>query len=319
MLFNEIYSSYFNVVAEILSRACDGNLHEKDINDIITKKAFGESVLNIPSALKSQEWKLLSKDMETPLLSSPTMPLTKLQKQWMKALLENPRIKLFNPSLQGLEDVEPLYKQEWIEYFDRYSDGDHYDDERYIENFQLILQAFCEYRKISVKFTGHTGQKIYRVCIPYKLEYSSKDDKFRLIGIVDSRGGNNFLTINLSRLKTVKLLGQYPSGEYRPPEPVMRELTVELVNERNCLERFMLHFSHFEKEAEKLDNTHYLVRLKYERDDETEILIRIISFGAKVKVLSPDRFISLIKERLEKQPMLYISGNNTMSAPISFD
>ncbi len=301
MLFNEIYSSYFNVVADVLARACEGNLKESDINDIIAKKAFGESVLNIPSALKNQEWKLLTKDMETPLLSPPTMPLTTLQKQWLKALLNDPKIKLFNPSEEGLEDVEPLYRQEWIEYYDRYSDGDDFEDEQYIENFRLILQAFREYRKITVKFKGHRGQKLYRVCIPYKLEYSSKDDKFRLIAITDNGGGNGSVTVNLSRLKSVKLLGQYPSEEYRPPEPRMRELTVELVNERNCLERFMLHFSHLEKEAQKLDDTHYRVRLKYDRDDETEILIRIISFGAKVRVVYPQRFIKLIKERLEKQ------------------
>lgn len=304
MLFNEIYSSYFNVVADVLARACEGNLQENDINDIIAKKAFGESILNIPSALKEQEWKLLTEDLDTPLLSSPTIPLTTLQKQWMKALLQDPRIKLFNPSADGLEDVVPLYKQEWFEYYDRYSDGDNYENERYIENFRLILQSLREYRRISVKFKGHREQKLYRVCIPYKLEYSSKDDKFRLIGIVDSRNADNYLTINLSRVKAVKLLGQYPSEEYGPPKPRMRELTIELVNERNCLERFMLHFSHLEKEAEKLDKTHYRVRLKYDRDDETEILIRIISFGAKVKVLSPDRFINLIKERLEKQTEL---------------
>ena len=83
----------------------------------------------------------------------------------------------------------------------------------------------------------------------------------------------------------------------------MRDLTVDLVDERNCLERFLLHFSHLEKEAQKLDDTHYRVHLKYDRDDETEILIRIISFGAKVRVISPDRFIQQIRERLQKQEM----------------
>ena len=301
MLFNEIYSSYFNVVAEILAKACDGDLSENDINRIIAKKAFGESVLNIPSALKNQEWKLLTEDMETPLLSKPSMPLTTLQKQWLKALTNDPRIKLFDPSIEGLEDVEPLYEQHTIEYFDRYSDGDDYENEKYIENFRLILQAFKEHRKLSVKFKGHRGQEIHRICIPYTLEYSSKDDKFRLIGIVESRSKNNSLIINLSRLKSVKLLGQYMAEEYIPPVPRTRELTVELTDERNCLERFMLHFSHLEKEAEKLDEQHYRIRLKYDSDDETEILIRIIAFGPKVKVVSPDNFIELIKERLEKQ------------------
>ena len=301
MLFNEIYSSYFNVVADILTKACEGNLSENDINKIVSQKAFGESILNIPAALKNQDWKLLTEDMETPLLSRPSMPLTTLQKQWLKALTNDPRIKLFSPSIEGLEDVEPLYEQHTIEYFDRYSDGDDYENEKYIENFKLILRAFKEHRKMSVKFKGHKGQSIHRICIPYRLEYSSKDDKFRLIGIVESRSKNNSLTVNLSRLKSVKLLGQYMAEEYLPPVAKVQELTVELDDERKCLERFMLHFSHLEKEAEKLDESHYRIRLKYDIDDETEILIRIIAFGPNVKVISPDNFIELIKERLNKQ------------------
>lgn len=299
MLFNEIYSNYFNVVADVLAKACEGDLSSSDINKIVAEKAFGESMLNIPSALKNQEWKLLTKDLKTPLLSKPTMPLTTLQKQWLKALTNDPRIKLFDPCVGGLEGVEPLYEQYTVEYFDRYSDGDDYENEKYIENFRLILQAFREHRKISVKFKGHRGREIQRICIPYRLEYSSKDDKFRLICIVSN--SKNSLTVNLSRLNSVKLLGQYMAEEYIPPVPRTRELTVELTDERNCLERFMLHFSHLEKEAERLDDNHYRIKLKYDGDDETEILIRIISFGPKIKVVSPDKFIKLIRERLEKQ------------------
>lgn len=299
MLFNEIYSNYFNVVADVLAKTCEGDLSSSDINKIVAEKAFGESMLNIPSALKNQEWKLLTKDLETPLLSKPTMPLTALQKQWLKALTNDPRIKLFDPCIEGLESVEPLYEQYTVEYFDRYSDGDDYENEKYIENFRLILQAFREHRKISVKFKGHRGREIHRICIPYRLEYSSKDDKFRLICIVSN--SKNSLTVNLSRLNSVKLLGQYMAEEYISPVPRTRELTVELTDERNCLERFMLHFSHLEKEAERLDDNHYRIKLKYDGDDETEILIRIISFGPKIKVISPDKFIKLIRERLEKQ------------------
>ena len=301
MLFNEIYSSYFNVVADVLAKACEGELSQADINKIIAEKAFGESALNIPSALKNQEWKLLTKDLETPLLSKPTMPLTTLQKQWLKALTKDPRIKLFNPSFEGLEGVEPLYEQHTLVYFDRYGDGDDFENVTYVENFTLILQAFREHRKISVKFKAHRGQEMHRVCIPYKLEYSSKDDKFRLIGIIESRSKGNSIIVNLSRLKSVKLLGQYRAEEYIPPVPRTRELTIELTDERSCLERFMLHFSHLEKEAERLDELHYRIKLKYDIDDETEMLIRILSFGPRVKVIAPESFIKLIKERLEKQ------------------
>ena len=63
----------------------------------------------------------------------------------------------------------------------------------------------------------------------------------------------------------------------------------------------MLHFSHLEKETVRLDENHYRITLSYEADDETEILIRVLSFGPMLRVTSPERFIGLIRERLRKQ------------------
>ena len=100
------------------------------------------------------------------------------------------------------------------------------------------------------------------------------------------------------------MLGHYTVEQYRQPEPESASITVELTDERNCLERFMMNFSHLEKQAQKLDDLHYRITLKYDKDDETEILIRILSFGPKVKVIEPDYFISLIRQRLEKQEKL---------------
>ena len=39
----------------------------------------------------------------------------------------------------------------------------------------------------------------------------------------------------------------------------------------------------------------------YDADDETEILIRVLSFGPMLRVTSPERFIKLIRERLRRQ------------------
>lgn len=45
-------------------------------------------------------------------------------------------------------------------------------------------------------------------------------------------------------------------------------MVIELTNERRALERVLLHFAHFEKKAEKLDETHYRVIVYYDRKDE---------------------------------------------------
>jgi predicted DNA-binding transcriptional regulator YafY len=66
----------------------------------------------------------------------------------------------------------------------------------------------------------------------------------------------------------------------------------------------MLHFSHLEKETERIDDKHYKIKLFYEREDETELLIRVLSFGPVLKVIFPDDFVKKLVERLEKQKRL---------------
>ena len=148
MLFSEVYGNYFNAIAAVLSKAVGGDLTGKELTAIVQKTAFGESMLTIPSALTDGRWPLLAKDLSTSLRHAPSMPLTTLQKQWLKALLQDPRIHLFSPSEDGLEDVEPLYGPDTFVYFDRYLDGDPYDDEEYIARFRTILQAMREKRKL---------------------------------------------------------------------------------------------------------------------------------------------------------------------------
>ena len=46
------------------------------------------------------------------------------------------------------------------------------------------------------------------------------------------------------------------------------------------------------------------MRLTYEREDETEILIRILSFGPVLAAVSPQEFRDKVKERIEKQMKL---------------
>ena len=76
---------------------------------------------------------------------------------------------------------------------------------------------------------------------------------------------------------------------------------MELVDERKALERVLLHFAHFKKQAEKIDEKHYRITVYYDKDDETEMVIRVLSFGPMIKVTAPVHFIELIKKRLMEQ------------------
>ncbi len=300
MLFDEVYGSYYNVIAAILAEAVAGELTGSRINNIVREKAFGESMLTIPVSLRDGSWPLLTDENTTPLRHTPTMPLTLLQKRWLKALLSDPRICLFSPDEGGLADVEPLHPENVFCYFDRYSDGDPYDDSQYIRHFKTILTALREKRKLRIRFTGHFGNRHSWECIPYKLEYSSKDDKFRVL----TSSPRNTLTINVARIKSCELLEPWGDEEYRTKAPVKKTLVLELNDERNALERVMLNFSHLEKETVRLDDRKYQLTLHYDREDETELLIRVLSFGPVLKVISPEGFIDKVRQRLDMQKKL---------------
>ena len=70
-----------------------------------------------------------------------------------------------------------------------------------------------------------------------------------------------------------------------------------------------MHFAHFEKQAKKTGDDRYKVSITYNREDETEMLIRILAFGPLVRVTAPEAFTDLVKGRLMKQRMYSVSNN----------
>ena len=298
MLFSEYYGAYFACVAEILSEAVEGTLTKEKISEIAAKQGLGESVLTIPANLRNGNWPLITPDCKTPVRHLPPHPTTLLQKRWLKTLLLDPRIRLFGLTDKGLEDVAPLFDPAKIVWYDRYCNGDSFEDESYIERFRQLLEAVKTHRKVQVIFDSHRGKHNNWTVIPYRLEYSSTDDKFRLLC---HSGKWRNRTLNLSRISYVRLWGTFDPDDYPVPELTNESVTLEITNERNALERAMLQFSYLAKRTERISDKVFRMTLNYRQEDETELLIKIISFGPLVKVVDPDSFASLIKERIERQ------------------
>lgn len=300
MIFNEVYGIYYNVVGKILKEAVKGEISLDKIKEITGKEAFGESITVIPDKLLKKQWPLMDANFETPLKNNPDMPLTTIEKMWLKAILSDKRISLFEPSFDGLEDVEPLYDKDTFVYFDRYSDGDPYDDIEYREHFRLILVAIKERRIVRIVYKGRKGKRIHTL-IPKGLEYSSKDDKFRLVA--ESLKGTQYI-INMQKITKCQVMEGFEKDSVRKRKLAFGEVILQLKDYRKALERAMLSFSDLEKETIKLDNDTYQIKLKYCVDDETEILIRILAFGPLIEVMGPDDFRDKIKERLLRQRKL---------------
>lgn len=297
MIFSELYSAYYNAVARIIRELIKGEKSEKRLSEIVSENAFAESMLTVLPSLKSEKWQLMKADMTTPIKHNPTMPLTNIEKSWLKAVFLDPRVRLFGNYEDLFPDTEPLFTPEDFVIYDRYSDGDDFTDKGYIERFRIILSAVKSRTPLDIRMYNRRGEEISVTILPEKLEYSEKDDKMRLIGI----GKGNYDTINLARIISCKESENKELSFPEKNESKSRTVTLRITDRRNALERCLLHFAHFEKRAEKIDDMHYMVHIVYDKDDETELVIRILGFGPMVEVTEPEHFRNLIIERLKRQ------------------
>lgn len=309
MLFHEVYGSYYQAVAKILAKAVQGDLSRNDISRIVQQCAFAESWSHLTESLLNGDWPFLDEEFGTELIYEPEMPLTTLQKRWLKAMLNDPRIRLFlDPEdVKGLEDVEPLFQQQDIYCFDRYADGDPYKKESYITNFRMILTALREDRWLEVTQRNRWGTQVTRKVKPLYLEYSPRDDKFRL----HSAGTANHtwpgtIQTNVERIRSCKVIECSEPWVLIPAETQQAELI--LSDRRGVLDRFMRLFCWLKKVTVPMEEhdgvMRYHVTLYYEKPDEPELVIRLLSMGPDIEIVSPDSLRQETIRRFRKQAKL---------------
>ncbi len=313
-LFSERYSCYYQVLRHLLLH--QDALSIQDIRAQISKEGFEESMLSIIPKLESGEWNLFDRDGALYLSKiSPSFvtPLSNLEKSYLKALLSDPRIGLFLDRGQigflqrMLASVTPLWTPEQFYYYDRFAGGDPWEDEAYRTIFRTLLHARKNRQYVDIDYNAPNGRRIHHYYVPARLEYSVKNDKFRLLALKHTgRGKMRLEILNLARIKSVvptdmklssavDLNALIQSSYYKEP------LRLRIVNERNALERAMLHFANYEKNTRKLDENTYECLIYYNQNMETELLIEVLSFGPMLTVTGNDRFLALLKARLECQ------------------
>ncbi|HIT18607.1 MAG TPA: WYL domain-containing protein [Candidatus Fimivivens faecavium] len=326
-LFSEIYGLYYRIVGELLNRA---PLTREEVQQAALDSGFAESVLHlVPKLLDERAWPLLQERdglLYSRLRHPVRTPVSLLELRWLKSALGDPRARLFLADREIaklhelLFDLPPLFDPEDFIPFDRFRDGDDYFSFDYIRHFRRVLAALRDQKPVKITYqTGaHSGGvKVHAGdFLPLKLEYSEKNDKFRVHSAMIRYGKlSRYATINLGRiLETQDSREQYRgracdlAGWFlrnRSPEPV----TAEIIPERNAVERFLLEFSAYEKQSEFDGETGICrVRLWYPMPDETELLVRILGFGPTVRVTGPERFVRQIRERVRKQRRLIAKG-----------
>ena len=326
-LFSEIYNVYFQILKKILLDR--EGLSAEDLREQISVEGFEERPLYILPKLFSGEWNVLKKegDLYISRLSDDFyVPLTNLQRSYLKTILQDARMQLFLEKSEIakidelLADVPLLWAQDDFYYYDRFTTSDDYSSPAYREHFQALLNAILQGRFVDIEYRSRTGQRVHHHYLPGRLEYSIKNDKFRLLAAkqrtvrsancpyVQSKSDHRFHleTLNLDRMEQVTVT-EKPAPENLDfnaliqksyyPEPVH----ILIHNERNALERTMLHFANYEKNTTKLADDLYECFIYYNKNMETELLIEVLSFGPMIEVLGNQVFLSQLKARLWRQ------------------
>lgn len=325
-LFSELYGCYYAVVGRILHKAHESSISRADVQALVEQGAFSESVLHLLPRLLDGDWNLLSPDGEGGFRSvlrhaNTETPITTLQKSWLKTLLADARMRLFLSDAQWQQvadwlcDVPPLWMPDAIHTFDCARDGDPYEDAQYRANFSALLAAIHQRTVLHLYYAKGKGGFLQMHFLPTQLQYSAKGDKFRVIGReIRPDGRANPYLFNVGRItgatpSPLKAPAWVQPGEVPRRNLRTSEVLLYIWPERNALERCMTQFAFYEKETwADPDGPGHFCRLTYHTDDESELLIRILSFGPVLRVLAPEAFVQLMRERIERQVQLMDSS-----------
>lgn len=318
-MFHEMYGTYFRIAARVLGTE---TITEQELRRIVATEGFRDSVLFVPQRLLPQpdgsDWGLLRKNPDDTCSRitkhAPQMPLTMLQKRWLKAKLRDPKMQLFldDHTLDALEqalcDVKPLWPPDAFRSPDQFADGDNFTDSAYRARFRQLIQAIRRSEVVMIRFTSGHGKRICQRFLPIAIEYSGKNDKFRLYGRGlrgDRLSGGGI--VNLGRIESVRGTGYLPPQWSAPAQffaarRCKEPVTVRVTPERNGVERFLMEFASYEKHTVRdLETGNCTVQLWYDRQDETELLIRLLSFGPVLEILGPPHVRAQAAERVAAQ------------------
>ena len=139
--------------------------------------------------------------------------------------------------------------------------------------------------------------------VPLKLEYSPRNDKFRLF--IKNEEGKYFV-LNLSKIQEVKLSDkkfEAETAKMPKKEEYIKQLVLILDNSagKHDFSRAMREFSDLKKETEPLGNQKYKITMEYYKDDEEEIAIRIMAYLPYIEVKKPFEIKKIIQEKLRRQ------------------
>jgi predicted DNA-binding transcriptional regulator YafY len=192
---------------------------------------------------------------------------------------------------------------------------DHFENDAYRQIFRSILYALCSSKPLEIQYRDHDGGLIRDTVRPEKIEYSLKEDRFRLLCSTANRNTALGGAINIGDIVDAKEAESFPRTEKNipanpqsKPRKELKHASLRVKNERGAGERAQMQFANYKIYAGGSEDFMEL-EIGYPESNEPELLDEILAFGPLIKVNHFDGdLLKKIRERLDTQRKL-------MSAP----
>ncbi|MCR5610119.1 MAG: WYL domain-containing protein [Lachnospiraceae bacterium] len=248
------------------------------------------------------------------------LPLTNIEKIWIKSILSNRRAKLFfsEESFEILSkeyaDIENIYERQSVKYYDKDVFSEYIDD-YYIDNFKKILEAIKDKRVIKIDYVSRNGNSLCEAYLPYKILYSAKKEKFELLAfLMHDRKPELAYKIDISRIYEVTEIyreydDNYDLEKLLATRMCEKPVVLQVFNRNFAYNRIVKDMAIYKCNVEDNEDGTYNVTISYDKQDEGDLLSDILSYGPNVKVIANDKMIEEVKKRALKQYQL-LFGNN---------
>ena len=313
-IFNKVQSKRFEELTAFLLDII--SLIEPDIDQIESAKA---KVINNSGLQKKDDavdYNLLQKQLsffanwlcsgDEQIIYGPVnctlydlVPVSAIEIDWILYCLKQPQAQLFL-TRDEIAEIKKTYQfktgtfgDRILETYNQNKKDDLYSTDKVQETFRILLAAIYQQKKLHIQYLNWMTGEIYDTQYsPVSIEYSKRDDAFRLWAITNS---GELYPLNLERIVDAKITNiDYDSTlveAQAEKEYENREKKVQVIfpDKKNVPDRILTEFSPWKKKCKyDAEKKLYTMDLFYDKMDAFEIAIRLHAYGRNVYVVKDD-------------------------------
>lgn len=256
-------------------------------------------------------------------LYKDAIPLSELEIRWLKTIISDEKIHYFlnEKEIMAMKlllaekaiDIKP-FPMNVVNYFDRYKFS---PKKEWKEGTVLvpILDAIHKSHVVKIDYVSSKKNVVSGSYKPILVEYSKRDNCFKGY-FLSCKKKEGLKVYNLAQFISVEDTGkQFDANEVKTyfdeyREQQMDKLELEFDDKSNIADRVLTEFSPWRKCCEfDAESGVYHLTVYYQKQDGKELALRLLGFGANIRMLDPNHRLSIIvqsklrdqMDRMQKQ------------------